>query len=230
MAVSETTARWTLIDGTMADVQRSLDRALLADHLDVSALFRQIESQLDALLVRLVTSGLPKKVSDDALVPLSFWVDEMVLERLAASHYRLQADWPLLRKFAQNERFGGDAFYARADALCASPLSEDEAFVADVYLYCIRRGFVGCYAGRGEEIERYRQRLWRARGAPSVSVLAQSRAPFSAGFVAPFWIILLIACIVVGGSVAVADRARIDESTTNVADSRDASVDAAATQ
>ncbi len=198
MGVIESTTRWTLIDGAIDDVHRALDRALLADELDVAALFRQIEAQLDALYARLVASALSKSACDDALVAIAFYVDELVLARLASSQYRLQTDWPLLRRFEQDERFGGDAFFARAEALSQSADPSDaRRFVIDAYLYCLNRGFVGCFAARPEEITRRRAALWRARVAPEVTVVTTARTPNSVGNVAPFWLLALVACILV---------------------------------
>ncbi|MDP3278644.1 MAG: DotU family type IV/VI secretion system protein [Deltaproteobacteria bacterium] len=205
MGVIESTTRWTLIDGTLDDVHQAIDRALLADELDVAALFRQIEAQFDALFARLVASALSKSACDDALVALAFYVDELVLERLASSQYRLQTDWPLLRRFEQNERFGGDAFFARAEALSQSADPSDaRRFVMDTYLYCLNRGFVGCFAARPEEIARHRSELWRARGAPEVNVVTEARTPRAVGNVAPFWLLACVACILVLASFAAA--------------------------
>lgn len=230
MDVIESTARWTLIEGALTDVHQAVDRALIADELDVAALFRQVEAQFDALYARLLASGLAKKVCDDSLVALAFYVDEVVLERLAQSQFRLQADWPLLRRFEQDERYGGDAFFARAERLCSEGASDERTFVIDVYLYCLNRGFVGCFVGRADEIERRRGALWRARGAPSVSVVTQPRAPLSVGNVAPFWILALLACILVVTSVAMADRSSVEGAVAADAGRTDAAVDVIATQ
>lgn len=230
MDVIESTARWALIDGALSDVHRAVDRALIADELDVAALFRQVEAQFDALCARLIASGLPKSVCDDALVPLAFTVDEVVLERLAQSQFRLQADWPLLRRFEQDERYGGDAFFSRAERLCSASASDERTFVIDVYLYCLNRGFVGCFAGRSDEIERYRSLLWRSRGAPEVTVVTQSRAPLSVGNVAPFWILALVACILVVTTVAMADRSSVEGAVAADAGRIDAALDVVATQ
>jgi len=91
---------------------------------------------------------------DEALRPFVFFIDELVLRRLADGE---QMEWPLLqyRKFGIDS--GGDRFFEIADEKLvqksASPL------VFELLHFCLTAGFVGRYTGNSARLREYKERL-----------------------------------------------------------------------
>jgi type VI secretion system protein ImpK len=91
---------------------------------------------------------------DEALRPFVYFVDELVLRRLAEAE---QADWPLLQYKLFGIDSGGDRFYEQADEKLvqrgASPL------VFELLHFCLTAGFEGRYAGNTARLREYKERL-----------------------------------------------------------------------
>lgn len=96
--------------------------------------------------------GLSTRDAYLVLFPLVLHADELAAEALGAS-----MEWtPLQIEFFDVDD-GGELFFSTLDQVLRA--EETLPLILEVYLYCLKDGFLGCYAGDLRKIEEYRERL-----------------------------------------------------------------------
>jgi type VI secretion system protein ImpK len=91
---------------------------------------------------------------DEAVRPYVYFVDEMVLRRLAE---REQAEWPMLQYKLFGTDSGGDRFYEVADEKLAQRGAP--VLVFELLHFCLTAGFEGRYAGNSARLREYKEKL-----------------------------------------------------------------------
>lgn len=130
---------------------------------------------------------------DEAVRPYVYFVDEMVLRRLAE---REQAEWPLLQYKLFGIDSGGDRFYEAADEKLAQRGASSLVF--ELLHFCLTAGFEGRYAGNTARLREYKERL-AARIPKPEAMPAAPAAPSQAPLVHTFpWRYYVVSgCVVV---------------------------------
>ena len=91
---------------------------------------------------------------DEAIRPFVYFVDELVLRRLAEAE---QADWPMLQYKLFGIDSGGDRFYEQAGEKLAQ--RGGSLLVFELSHFCLTAGFEGRYAGNTARLREYKDRL-----------------------------------------------------------------------
>jgi type VI secretion system protein ImpK len=94
-----------------------------------------------------VESGYQAKHFDLAMFAVCALIDEKTLD----SEWVHRDEWlkqPLQKEFFDTNN-AGQLFFERLDAL--NEFNQDEQDIREVYLYCLKQGFVGCYFQAGDQ-------------------------------------------------------------------------------
>ena len=138
------------------------------DTLDCMPLYQEIANNLKECKKNL-TPLIPEKALMYLMSALIFHCDETVLtKKLTQSlcirndngpNNRLQivqSQWPTLQKQFLHCRNGGERFFFYLEELLEH--SDKYSIVVEVYYFCLKQGFKGCYLHKQELLERIRQR------------------------------------------------------------------------
>lgn len=119
---------------------------------EVTALRGRLRDRLTWLRSRL-REGLDNRDAYLVLFPLVLHVDELAAEALAAAG----TEWRPLQLDFFDVDDGGELFFSTLDQVLGA--DETPPLVLEVFLYCLRDGFVGRFAGYPAKLQEYRERL-----------------------------------------------------------------------
>ena len=96
---------------------------------------------------KIIAAGYSEEMSNHALFALCALIDEKIME----SDWSGRSEWQkaLLQQVFFDVNYGGNEFFSRLDKL--NEALADHQDVREVYLYCLKLGFAGCYYDTGTQ-------------------------------------------------------------------------------
>ena len=158
---------WTAITEAVAEMHRLIEETLVPGGAlsDIEGLHGRLLAELESLGPRLPANVRGGR--DAYLAPIAMLFDERILGRLAIMSMGNALDWPSLLTAVDGQRFAGDVFFKRIDAMLEPEASADP-LLPQIYLWCLEQGFLGRHADEPAVLDGYRRRLWKSLELPEL--------------------------------------------------------------
>ena len=136
---------------------QALENSSAMKNTDLFPIYQEIEKNILECQQN-IKSMVSEKELKYLICALIFHCDETVLTKKIADHSIpvKNFEWPSLQRKMINCRDGGERFFNYLDKLLQH--SRDYKMAIEVYFFCLKRGFLGCYFNHPEQIQNYLNR------------------------------------------------------------------------